>query len=119
MLAAASPFEDQRSLCPFLDTIAPKPLDIPFDGGDVPILVIGNPSDPLTPFTDSLELAEDTLPNGYLLDAIIQTTSCTEAATHASATSCIRYSSTSSSPTTAGSSENHCECLLQNPPNAT
>ena len=36
-------------LCPFLDTIAPEPLDIPFDGAEVPILVIGNPSDPATP----------------------------------------------------------------------
>ena len=56
-------------LCPFLDTIAPEPLDIPFDGAEVPILVIGNPSDPATPFTESLELVEDTLSNGYLLEA--------------------------------------------------
>ena len=69
LLAAASIEEDATSLCPFLDRTVPDPLDIPLDGGDVPILVVGNPSDPATPFTESVELVEDTLTNGYLLEA--------------------------------------------------
>ncbi|MEM1332543.1 MAG: alpha/beta hydrolase [Actinomycetota bacterium] len=31
--------------------------------------MIGNPSDPATPFAESVELVEDTLSNGYLLEA--------------------------------------------------
>ncbi len=55
--------------CPFFDTIVGEPLGRPLDGGDVPILVIGNPSDPATPFSESLELVESTLSNGYLVEA--------------------------------------------------
>ena len=55
--------------CPFYDLIAPPPLDGPLDGGGVPILVIGNPLDPATPFSESEELVEDTLANGHLLRA--------------------------------------------------
>jgi len=55
--------------CPFFDTIIGEPLDRPLDGGDVPILVIGNPSDPATPFSESEELVETTLSNGYLVEA--------------------------------------------------
>ena len=69
LLAAASIEEDSIGLCPFLDVIVPDPLDVALDGGDVPILVVGNPSDPATPFTESVELVDDTLTNGYLLEA--------------------------------------------------
>lgn len=55
--------------CPFFDTIVGEPLGRPLDGSDVPILVIGNPSDPATPFSESLELVESTLSNGYLVEA--------------------------------------------------
>lgn len=55
--------------CPFYDTIVGQPLDRALDGGDVPILVIGNPSDPATPFTESVELVEMTLSNGFLVEA--------------------------------------------------
>ncbi len=55
--------------CPFFDTIVGEPLDRPLDGGDVPILVIGNPSDPATPFSESEELVETTLSNGFLVEA--------------------------------------------------
>ncbi len=55
--------------CPFYDTIVGEPLGRPLDGSDVPILVIGNPSDPATPFTESVELVESTLSNGYLVEA--------------------------------------------------
>lgn len=55
--------------CPFYDTIIGQPLDQPLNGSDVPILVIGNPSDPATPFTESVELVEMTLTNGFLVEA--------------------------------------------------
>ena len=54
--------------CNFFDTIAPPPLDVPFDGGGVEILVIGNTSDPVTSFGESEELANETLSNGVLLE---------------------------------------------------
>ena len=54
--------------CPFYDQFAPKPHEGPLDGGGVPILVIGNHSDPFTPFSESEELVTDTLSNGYLLE---------------------------------------------------
>ena len=56
------------STCPFYDQFAPAPLSIELDGGDVPILVIGNPNDPATPFVESEGLALDTLSNGRLLE---------------------------------------------------
>lgn len=54
--------------CVFYDLINPAPLDVPFDGGDVPILVVGNTSDPVTSFGESEELVNDTLSNGILLE---------------------------------------------------
>lgn len=54
--------------CVFYDLINPPPLDVPFDGGDVPILVIGNRSDPVTSFGESEELVDDTLSNGILVE---------------------------------------------------
>ncbi len=56
------------SPCPFYDQFAPGPLEGPLDGGGVPILVIGNHSDPFTPFSQSEKLVTDTLSNGYLLE---------------------------------------------------
>ena len=55
--------------CPFYDGFAPPPLGRPLDGGGVPILVIGNPTDPATPFSESQELVADTLADGHLLEA--------------------------------------------------
>lgn len=55
--------------CGFYDLITPPPLDVPFDGGGVPILVIGNTLDPVTPIGESLELADDILANGILVEA--------------------------------------------------
>ena len=40
---------------------------MPLDGGGVPILVVGNTSDPVTSFGESEELANDILSNGILL----------------------------------------------------
>lgn len=57
------------STCVFYDTIAPPAFDGPLDGGGAPILVIGNPSDPATPYSESQELVEETLSNGHLLAA--------------------------------------------------
>ena len=56
------------SPCPFYDQFAPEPLKGPLDGGGVPILVIGNHSDPVTPFSESEELVSETLSSGYLLE---------------------------------------------------
>lgn len=54
--------------CPFYDTFAPKPLAVPLDGGGVPIIVVGNTSDPVTSFGESEELANDILANGILVE---------------------------------------------------
>ena len=54
--------------CPFYDQFAPDPFEGPFDGGGVPILVIGNPADPITSFGESEELAAEALSNGYLVE---------------------------------------------------
>ena len=54
--------------CPFYDQFAPEPLDGSLDGGGVPILVIGNRADPITPLGESEELATDTFSNGYLVE---------------------------------------------------
>ncbi len=63
--AASRPY---LSICLFYDQFAPPPLEGPFDGGGVPILVVGNHSDPVTPFVESEELATETLSNGYLVE---------------------------------------------------
>ncbi len=54
--------------CPFYDQFAPDPLEVTFDGGGVPILVIGNRKDPITPFIKSEELATEVLSNAYLVE---------------------------------------------------
>ena len=56
------------SACSFYDQFAPAPLDGPLDGGGVPILVVGNHTDPATSFGESEELVTETLSNGYLLE---------------------------------------------------
>ncbi len=55
------------STCYFYDTFGTPTFTEPLDGADVPILVIGNLSDPATPFSESQELVEETLSNGHLL----------------------------------------------------
>ena len=57
---SACQFYDQFNLSSFTGTL---------DGSDVPIVVIGNPRDPATPFSESQELVEETLSNGYLVQA--------------------------------------------------
>ena len=54
--------------CLFYDQFAPDPFQGPLDGGNVPILVIGNHSDPATSFGESEELVTETLANGYLVE---------------------------------------------------
>ena len=56
------------SACPFYDQFAPAPLAGPLDGGGVPILVIGNHTDPATPFSESEELVTELLRNGRLVE---------------------------------------------------
>ena len=67
LLSAAMDLEAVYA-CPFMDTLHPRPFTGPLDGGDVPILVIGNPSDPATPFVESKQLVDDVLSNGTLLE---------------------------------------------------
>ena len=55
--------------CPFYDLLDRSSFGGTLDGGDVPIVVIGNPRDPATPFSESRELVEETLSNGYLVRA--------------------------------------------------
>ncbi|MYB45247.1 MAG: alpha/beta fold hydrolase [Acidimicrobiia bacterium] len=55
--------------CPFYDLLDRSSFGGTLDGSDVPIVVIGNPRDPATPFTESQELVEETLSNGYLVRA--------------------------------------------------
>jgi pimeloyl-ACP methyl ester carboxylesterase len=66
LLALLSP--PLPSACLFYDQFAPYPLQGPLDGRGVPILVIGNHSDPATSFGESEELVTDTLTNGYLIE---------------------------------------------------
>ena len=54
--------------CPYYGAFAPDPFDGNLDGSGTPILVIGNRSDPATPFVESEELATETLSNGYLVE---------------------------------------------------
>ena len=55
-------------VCPFYDQFALEQLLLPFDGGGVSILVVGNHDDPATPFVKSEELATEVLSNGYLVE---------------------------------------------------
>ena len=55
--------------CPFYDLLDRAAFGGTLDGGDVPIVVIGNPRDPATPLSESVELVEETLSNGYLVQA--------------------------------------------------
>ncbi|MCY3544984.1 MAG: alpha/beta fold hydrolase [Chloroflexi bacterium] len=66
-LIEASDF-DFPSACPFYDQFAPEPLGVPLDGGGVPVLVIGNQTDPVTSFGESEEFVTELLSNGYLLE---------------------------------------------------
>ena len=54
--------------CLFYGQFAPDPFEGPLNGSDTPILVIGNHSDPTTPYVGSEELVNETLSNGYLLE---------------------------------------------------
>lgn len=56
------------SPCDFMDVLGTPALDVPLDGGGVPILVVGNTSDPVTSFGESEELVEETLANGVLVE---------------------------------------------------
>ena len=59
---------ESAGTCAFYDAFAPKPLDGPLDGGGVPILVVGNTSDPVTSFGESEEFANEILSNGVLVE---------------------------------------------------
>ena len=55
-------------VCTFYDQFAPEPVAGPFDGGGLPILVVGNHDDLATSFSDSEEVATQVLSNGYLVE---------------------------------------------------
>ena len=59
--------DEEFDPCPFLGDVVPSPLEQTFNGSDVPILVIGNTSDPATPYIESEELATEVLSNAYLV----------------------------------------------------
>jgi hypothetical protein len=54
--------------CPAYESIAPSRFEGALDGGDAPVLVVGNRSDFVTPLDESAELAGETLSNGYLIE---------------------------------------------------
>ena len=54
--------------CLFYDLFAPDTFAGALDGGGVPILVVGNRSDPFTSIGESEELVNEALSNGYLLE---------------------------------------------------
>ena len=55
-------------VCPFYHQFAPEPVEGPYDGGGLPILVVGNHNDTATPFSESEEIATEVLSNGYLVE---------------------------------------------------
>ena len=58
---------EQGNSCDFYGSIDPPVFEGEFDGGDIPILVIGNVSDPITPFVQSEQYANDVLGDGRLV----------------------------------------------------
>ena len=66
-LLGASQLPENASVCLHFETIDAPAFDGTFDGGDVPIVVIGNTSDPITPFVQSDQFANDVLANARLV----------------------------------------------------
>jgi len=58
---------DQWSSCIFYDAIDPPEFTGTYDGGNIPILVVGNESDPITPFNRSETFANEVLADGRLI----------------------------------------------------
>ena len=67
-LLAATSIQHVPDVCHFYDQFAPDPFEGSLDGGGVPTLVIGNPSDAITSFGESEELVTEALSNGYLVE---------------------------------------------------
>lgn len=57
----------EYDLCPYYDVHVGSAYEGTLDGSDVPILVVGNEFDPVTPLESSRALAEQALSNGYLV----------------------------------------------------
>ncbi len=66
-LLGASRLPDNADVCLHYETIDVPAFEGTLDGGDVPIVVIGNTSDPITPFVQSEQFANDVLANGHLV----------------------------------------------------
>lgn len=60
---------EQGDSCVFYESIDPPVFEGTFDGGDIPILVIGNVSDPFTSYVRSEQYANDVLADGRLVQA--------------------------------------------------
>jgi len=58
---------DLADACIFFEAIDPPVFTGTFDGGGIPILVIGNTSDPITPFVKSEQYANEVLADGRLV----------------------------------------------------
>lgn len=57
----------QMPACVFYDAIQPPPFGGTFDGGDIPILVVGNDKDQITPLVQSEQYANEVLADGRLI----------------------------------------------------
>jgi len=57
----------QLPACVFYDSISPPAFDGTFDGGGIPILVVGNDKDQVTPLVQSEQYANDVLGDGRLI----------------------------------------------------
>ncbi len=58
---------DLGSACTFMDLLDPPTLGRALDGGGAPILVVANRSDPVTPYGESVEMAES-FSNGFVVE---------------------------------------------------
>ena len=66
-LLGASRLPENADVCLHYETIGAPAFDGTFDGGGVPIVVIGNTSDPITPFVQSEQFATEVLAEGRLV----------------------------------------------------
>lgn len=66
-LFMAVDLEDQSGPCTFFEHLDVKPLGEQLDGNGVDILVIGNTTDPVTPFVQSERFATEVLDKGHLV----------------------------------------------------
>lgn len=66
-LYAAIDIDGQQSECNYFEVLDARPLEQPLNGSGTQILVVGNTTDPITPFIQSERFANDVLDNGVLV----------------------------------------------------